>query len=110
MFHRQIQVNKTFKSVLIFVGEFYRLCQEKLYNFQFFIVEKVKHSNNTPVAKSIFFLCVRRFLNGIIPWISVIVMVLWVMSGKNKVSHFRHYYESFGSSPIGETHSDLKIN
>ena len=30
------------------------------------------------------------------------------MSGKNKVGHFRHYYESQGSSPIGETHSDLR--
>ena len=30
------------------------------------------------------------------------------MSGKNKVGHFRHYYESRGSSPIGETHSDLR--
>ena len=30
------------------------------------------------------------------------------MSGKYKVGHFRHYYESHGSSTIGETHSDLK--
>ena len=29
------------------------------------------------------------------------------MSGKNKEGHFRHYYESYGSRPIGETHSDL---
>ena len=27
-----------------------------------------KYSNNTPVAKNIIFLCVRRFLNGVIPW------------------------------------------
>ena len=30
------------------------------------------------------------------------------MSAKNKVGHFRHYYESYGSSPIGETRSDLR--
>ena len=28
------------------------------------------------------------------------------MSDKNKVGHFRHYYESHGPSLIGETHSD----
>ena len=31
------------------------------------------------------------------------------MSGKNKVGHFRHYYESHDSSHIGETHSDLRL-
>ena len=31
------------------------------------------------------------------------------MSGKNKMGHFRHYYESHGWSPIGETHSDLSV-
>ena len=36
-------------------------------------------------------------------------MVHWVMSGKNKVGHFHHYYESHGSSHIGETHSDLRL-
>ena len=30
------------------------------------------------------------------------------MSSKNKVGHFPYYYESHGSSPIGETHSDLR--
>ena len=30
------------------------------------------------------------------------------MKGKTKVGHFRYYYESHGSSPIGETHSDLR--
>ena len=30
------------------------------------------------------------------------------MSGKNKVGHFRHHYESHGWSPIGETQSDLR--
>ena len=30
------------------------------------------------------------------------------MSGKNKVGRFRHYNESHGSGPIGETHSDLR--
>ena len=35
-------------------------------------------------------------------------MVLWVTSGKNKVGHFRHYYESHGSSPVVETHFDLR--
>ena len=29
------------------------------------------------------------------------------MSGKNKVGHFRHYYENHGSSPIAETPFDL---
>ena len=79
----------------------YRLCQKKLYNFRFFIAEKVnKAQQNTPVVKNIIFLCARRFLNGIIPWSSVKVMVLWVMSGKNKVGHFHHYCESHGWSPI----------
>ena len=36
-------------------------------------------------------------------------MVFWVKSGKNKVDHFPHYYESHGSSPIGEIHSDLRL-
>ena len=31
-----------------------------------------------------------------------------VKSGKNKVGNFRHYFESHGLSPIGETHSDLR--
>ena len=31
------------------------------------------------------------------------------MSGKNKMGHFRHYYKSHGSSPIGETHCDLRL-
>ena len=30
------------------------------------------------------------------------------MSGKNNVGHFRLYYECHGSSPIDETHSDLR--
>ena len=30
------------------------------------------------------------------------------MSGKNEVGHIRHYYESHGLSPIGETHSDQR--
>ena len=31
------------------------------------------------------------------------------MSDKIKVGNFRHYYESHGSSLIGETHSDLRL-
>ena len=85
----------------------YRLCQKKLYNFQF--VEKVnKAQQQNSGGQNIIILCVRRFLNGIIPWSGVKVMVHWVMSVKNKGGHFRHYYESHGSSPIGETHSDLR--
>ena len=69
----------------------YRLCQKQLYNFQFLIAERVSkgrqqhfsgHNYNFPVCKKI--------LNGIIPWSGVKVMVLWVMSGKNKVGYFRH--------------------
>ena len=60
--------------------------------FRVFYCGKSKQlSNDTPVAKNIIFLCVRRSLNGIIPWSGVKVMVLWVMSGKNKLGHFRHY-------------------
>ena len=67
----------------------YKLCQKKLYNFQFQIAEKVnkarqQHSvgqkHNFPVCKKI--------LNGIVPWSGVKVMVLCVKSGKNKVGHF----------------------
>ena len=36
-------------------------------------------------------------------------MVHRVKSGKHKVGHFLHYYESHGSSPIGETHSDVRL-
>ena len=64
--------------------------------FLFFIAKKVtKHSNNTPVAKNILFLCARRFLHGINPWSGVKAMVLWVISGKNKVGHFRHFTITF---------------
>ena len=35
-----------------------------------------QNRNNTPVAKNIIFLHVRRFLIGIIPWSDVKVMVL----------------------------------
>ena len=59
-------------------------------------------------GQNITVLCVRRFLNGKIPWSGVKVMVHLVMSAKNKMGHFRHYYESHGSSPIGETHFDLR--
>ena len=31
------------------------------------------------------------------------------MSGKNKVGHFSHYYESHGSSLIGETYYHLRL-
>ena len=85
----------------------YRLCQKKLYNFQSLIAEVKKAQLQHYGDQNIIFLCV-RFLNGIIPWSGVKVMVHWVMSGKNKVGHFRHYCESYGSSLIGETHSDLR--
>ena len=55
------------------------------------------------MVKNIGFLCVRIFLNDIIPWSGVKVMVLRVMSDKNKVGYFHHYYydnESHGSSTI----------
>ena len=85
------------------------MCQKKLYNFQSLIAEKVnKTQQQHSGGQNIIFLCVRRFLNGIIPWSGVKVMVHWVMSGKNN-GHFRHYCESHGSSPIGETHSDLRL-
>ena len=90
----------------------YRLCQKKLYNFQFLIAEKVNEAHQQHFGgQNIIFLCVRRFLNGIgiIPWSGVKVMVHCVMSGKNKVGHFRHYYESHGLSPVGETHCDLRL-
>ena len=92
-----------------YIFENYSLCQKKLYNFRFLIVEKVnKAQQQHSGGQNIIFLCARRFLNGIIPWSGVKVMVHRVESGKNKVGHFRHYYESHGSSPIGETHSDLR--
>ena len=87
----------------------YRLCQKKLYNFQFLFAEKVnKVQQQHSGGQNIIVLCVRRFLDGIIPWLGVKVMVHWMMSAKNKVGHFRHYYESHGSNPISETHSDLR--
>ena len=54
----------------------YRLCQKKLYNFQSLIAEKVnKAQQHHSDGQNIIFLCVRRFLNGIIPWSGVKVMV-----------------------------------
>ena len=54
---------------------------------------KGKQSTATKLwwSKNIISLYVRRFLHGINPWSDVKVMVLWVISGKNKVGHFRHY-------------------
>ena len=79
----------------------YRLCQKKLYNFQFLIAGKVNKAQQQHFGgQNIIFMCVRRFLNGIILWSGIKVMVHWIMSGKNKVCHFRHYYESHGSSPL----------
>ena len=103
-------VRQPFFSFFFFlVLKVYRLCQKKLYNFQSLIAEKVnKAQQQLSGGQNIIFLCVRRFLNGIIPWSGVKVIVHRVMSGKNKVGHFRHYCESHGSSPIGETHSDLR--
>ena len=92
------------KYSLIHLQKMYMLCRKKLYNFYLFIYiclfiyflwwkKYTKHSNNTPAAKNITFLCVRRFLNGIIPELGL--KVLWVMSGRNKVGHFRHYHTLF---------------
>ena len=54
----------------------YRLCQKKLYNFQFLFAEKVnKAQQQHSGGQNIIVLCVRRFLNGIIPWLGVKVMV-----------------------------------
>ena len=92
------------------IGIEYRLCQKKkIYNFLLLIAEKVnKAQQQSSGGQNTMFLCVRRFLNGIIPLSGVKVMVHWVKSGKNKVGHFCHYYERHGSNPIGETHSDLR--
>ena len=100
------------KNMFLITGHLrvFRLCQKKLYNFQFLIAEKVNRAEQQHSGiQNITFLCVRRFLNGIIPWSGVKVMVHWVMSGKNKVGHFHLYYESHGSSHICETHSDLRL-
>ena len=79
--------------------------RKKLYNFQLRKkVNKAQHQHSG--GQNIIFLWVRRFLNGIIPWSGVKVMVHRVKSSKNKVGHFRHYYEGHSSSPIGETYSD----
>ena len=87
----------------------YSLCQKKIFNFQILIAEKVnKAQQQSTATKSIIFLGVRRFLNDFFPWLGLKVIVLWVMSSKNKVGHFRHYYKGHGLSPIGETHSDLR--
>ena len=54
----------------------YRLCQKKLYNFQFLFAEKVnKAQQQHSGGQNIIVLCLRRFLNGIIPWLGVKVMV-----------------------------------
>ena len=59
----------------------YRLCQKKLYNFQFSIAEKVnkaqqkKKKKKNSGGQNIIIMCVRRFLNSIIPWSGVNVMV-----------------------------------
>ena len=80
-----------------------------MYNFQFLIAGKVnKPQQQHSGGKNIIVLCVRKLLNGIIPQSGVKVMVHWVMGAKNKVGHFRHYYESHSLSPIGETHFDLR--
>ena len=56
--------------------------RKKIYNFKFLIAEKVNKSQQQHSGgQNISFLCVRRFLNGIIPWSGVKVMVRWVMSG-----------------------------
>ena len=78
------------------------------YYFFFFIAEKVNkaHQQYSGCQKHNFLVCnLRRFLNGIIPWSGVKVMVLWVMNGKNKVGHFRHYLEGGHSSLTLHTYS-----
>ena len=93
----------------IYWNPFIQVVSEKLYNFPFLIAGKVnKAQQQHSSGQNIIFLSERKFLNGIILWSGVKVMVIWVMSGKNKVGYFRYYYESHGSSPIGETHSDLR--
>ena len=70
---------------------FYRLCQKKLYNFQFLIAEKVnKAQQENSGGQNIIILCVRNFffLNAIIPWSGVKVMVHWVMCVKTKWATF----------------------
>ena len=52
-----------------------RLCQKKLYNFHFFAEKVNKAQQQHSGGQNIIVLCVRRFLNGIIPWLSVKVMV-----------------------------------
>ena len=61
-------------EILLYI--YLQVLSEKNIQFSgFFIAEKVnKDSNNTPVAKNIISLCVRRFSNGIIPWLGVKVM------------------------------------
>ena len=90
-------------------GETTGFVRKKLYNFQLLIAEKVnKAQQQHSGGQKHNFPWVRRFSNAVIPWSGVKVMVHRVMSGKNKVGHFCHYYESHGSSPIGETHSDQR--
>ena len=86
-----------------------QVVSQKNIQFSIFNWGESKQSTGTAFQRqNIIFLCVRRFLNGIIPWSGVKVMVHWVMSGKKKVGYFRHYYESHGSSPTGKTHSNLR--
>ena len=54
----------------------YRLCQKKLYNFQYLFAEKVnKAQQQHSGGQNIIVLCKGRFLNGIIPWLGVKVMI-----------------------------------
>ena len=54
----------------------YRLCQKKLYNFPFLITEKVNKAQQQHCGgQNLSFMCLRRFLNGTIPWSGVKVMV-----------------------------------
>ena len=73
--------------------------KKKLHNFLFFS-KKVKAQQKHSIGQKHNFPMCKRFLNGSIPWSGVNIMVLSLMSGKNKVDHFQYNYESHGSSHI----------
>ena len=88
----------------------YRLCQKKLYNFQFLILEKVnKAQQKHNGGQNIISLCVRRFLNGIIPWSGVKVMVHRVISGNFKWATFAITMKAMVRAPlVKHTLTDLR--
>ena len=68
----------------------HRLRQKKNYTISLLLLRKkiLKFSKNTVTVKNIVFLYARRFLNNLILLSGVKVMVLSVMSGKNKGTTF----------------------